>query len=207
MATEIAEPQNARSRRTRDAVLAATRSILESEGFEALTMAAVAARAGISRQAVYLHFRSRSDLVTALFGHMAQQEGLQQSLDPVHNAPDAVTALREWARHLATYHPRLMGVDRAIDRVRHADADAARYRETINTKQMANCRALAQRLADEQRLAEPWTVDTAADMLWALIATDLFERLLTRGWTAEVTTEHLRGMFEATFVRPIEPND
>ncbi|TDE37683.1 TetR/AcrR family transcriptional regulator [Actinomadura sp. 6K520] len=207
MAREIKDPRNARSRRTRDAVLAATRAILEKDGFEALSIAAVAAHAGISRQAVYLHFGSRSELVTALFDFMAQQEGLTESLDPVHNAPDVITALREWARHLATYHPRLMAVDSAIDRVRHVDADAARYRETIDARQMAGCRALARRLADEGRLAEPWTVDTAADMLWSLIATDLFKRLLARGWTAARTAEHLGAMFEATFVRPPEPAD
>ncbi|MGP4028694.1 TetR/AcrR family transcriptional regulator [Actinomadura sp. 3N407] len=205
MARAIGDPQNARSRRTREAVLAATRNILESDGFEALTMAEVATRAGISRQAVYLHFRSRSELVTALFGYMGEKEGLTESLGPVWNAPDAVTALREWARHLAAYHPRLMAVDRAIDRVRHADVDAARYRETIDTRQMAGCRVLAERLADEGRLAEPWTVDTAADMLWALIATDLFERMLARGWTTAAITEHLRAMFEKTFVRPTDP--
>lgn len=155
MTRAIGDPQNARSRRTRDAVLAAARSILESDGFEALTMASVAARAGVSRQAVYLHFRSRSELVTALYRYMGAQEGLDESLSPVRNAPDAVTALREWARHLAVYHPRLMAVDRAIDRVRHSDADAARYRETVDAGQLAGCRALAQRLADEGRMADP----------------------------------------------------
>ena len=205
MARSIEDPQNARSRRTREAVLAATRVILESDGFEALTMTAVASRAGISRQAVYLHFRTRTELVTALFGYMAEQEGLSESLGSVRDAPDAVTALREWARHLAGYHPRLMAVDRAIDRVRHVDADAARYRETIDARQMANCRMLAERLAGEARLADPWTVDTAADMLWSLIATDLFERLRARDWTTAAATEHLQAMFERTFVRPEGP--
>ncbi|HSO53579.1 MAG TPA: TetR family transcriptional regulator, partial [Actinomycetes bacterium] len=46
MLDAIDRPQNARSRRTRAALLAAARSLLEEQGAEALTMAAVAERAG-----------------------------------------------------------------------------------------------------------------------------------------------------------------
>ncbi|QKW37233.1 TetR/AcrR family transcriptional regulator [Actinomadura sp. NAK00032] len=201
MAKTIEGPRNARSRRTREAALAATREILERDGFEALTMAAVAERAGVSRQGLYLHFSSRGDLVTALFGYMAEQEGLHASLAPVREAPDAVCALRAWARHLASYHPRLIAVDRAIDRVRHTDPDAARHRATVDEKQLGTCRRLAERLAAEGRLAPHWTPGTAADMLWGLIATDVFERLLTgREWTREALADHLAAMYEATFV-------
>ncbi|MFI0372324.1 TetR/AcrR family transcriptional regulator [Actinomadura sp. 1N219] len=202
MTRSIDGPRNARGRRTRDALLAATREILESDGFEALTMTEVAGRAGVSRQGVYLHFSSRTELVMALFDFIAEQEGLRESLAPVRDAPDAVSALRAWARHLAAYHPRLMTVDRAIDRVRHADPDAARHRATVDENQFATCRRLAERLDAEGRLAAHWTVATAADMLWGLIATDVFERLLTgRDWTHDALADHLTALYEATFVK------
>jgi AcrR family transcriptional regulator len=38
-------------------------------------MAAVADRAGVSRRAVYLHYASRAELVTALFDYVSEQEG------------------------------------------------------------------------------------------------------------------------------------
>src|SRR5829696_2761700 len=81
-------PANARGRRTREALLAAARALLEEAGFEGLTMAAVAQRAGVTRRAVYLHFGCRSDLVTALFGYVNETEDLRASLRPVHEAPD-----------------------------------------------------------------------------------------------------------------------
>lgn len=201
MSKTIDDPRNARSQRTREALLAATRAILEADGFEALTMTAVAERAGVTRRAVYLHFNSRSELVSALFGYIAEQEGLAESVASVQHAPDAVSALRAWARHLAGYHPRVMLVDRAIQRVEHADADAARHRETVNEAQLVGCRRVAESLAAEGRLAPPWTVATATDMLWGLIATDLFERLLTgREWSRQQLEERLLVLFEATFV-------
>src|ERR671938_750184 len=94
---------NARGRRTRLALLAAARSVLEERGFPELTMAAVAERAGVTRRAVYLHFGSRSELVGALFDYVAETEGLQRSLQRVWDAPDAAAALDEWAEHVARY--------------------------------------------------------------------------------------------------------
>src|SRR5690242_13342874 len=117
-------PANARSRRTRAALLAAARALLEEHGFEALSMASVAERAGVSRRAVYLHFASRGELVGALFEYVAESEGLQATVQTVRLAPDAATALDNWARLEATYHARILGVARALEHVGREDPDA-----------------------------------------------------------------------------------
>ena len=202
----IDDPSNARSRRTRAALLDATREILEQRGFESLTMAAVAATAGVSRRAVYLHFASRAALVDALFRHIAEHEGLDDSTRRVWAAPDGAAALDEWARHLAHYHGRLLAVSRAVERVRRGDADAARHRRRVVRAQLANCRRLAARLDQEGRLAPPWTVDSATDMLWALISTDMIEGLLVeRRWSRRRLAEHLAVLLRSTFTRDLRP--
>ncbi|WP_188588694.1 TetR/AcrR family transcriptional regulator [Gordonia jinhuaensis] len=58
-------PQQDRSRNTRRALLAATVSMLAEEGWAATTVAAVAARAGVSRGAAQHHFPTREALITA----------------------------------------------------------------------------------------------------------------------------------------------
>lgn len=208
MARSIDTPHNTRSRRTRDALLTATRDILEAEGFEALTMGAAAERAGVSRRAVYLHFTSRAELVSALFEFIAKQEGLAGSQGPIWTAPDSVAALRQWVRHLVHYHPRLIPVDRAIERMRRVDPDAQAHRDIVSEAQMGSCRRIAQWLHDDGRLAEPWSVETAAEMLFALISTDMFERLTElRGWPPKRVEEHLWALHEATFVRPADSRE
>src|ERR671939_972175 len=194
-------PTNARSRRTRVALLAAARAVLEQHGFPQLTMAAVAERAGVTRRAVYLHFASRSELVGALFDYVAETEGLQASLQRVRPAPDAVAALDAWARHEASYHARILGVARALEHVGRPDPDAAAWRERIARHQLADCRRLAERLAHEHRLAPGWTLDSATDMLWALISTEPLERLLVdRGWPPQQYAERLAQLLCSTFV-------
>lgn len=195
------DPRNARGRRTRTALLAAMRALLEDEGFEALTMAAVAERAGVSRRAVYLHFTSRTELVTALFDYIAEEEGLSDSLRRVWDAPDALGTLREWARHLADYTPRLFAVDRAVNRVWSQDPDAARHRDRVVASQRRNARMMAERLLDQGLLAPVWTIDTAEDMLWALMSSDVVERLIkTRRWPPDRFADHYFTLLRATFV-------
>jgi AcrR family transcriptional regulator len=181
------------------------RALLEEGGFEALSMATVAERAGVSRRAVYLHFASRTDLVTSLFDYVAEQEGLTDSLHAVWRAPDALATLDEWARHLARYAPRLFAVDREIARVWRQDPDAARHRDRAMKSQRQNAHMMAERLHDEGRLAPQWTVETAADMIWALMTSEVVERLIvTRRWSRKRFADHYSAMLRRTFVCPAD---
>jgi AcrR family transcriptional regulator len=201
MPSTITAPTNARSRRTRAGLLAAAHAILEEQGFEGLTMTAVAERAGVTRRAAYMHFAGRGELVGALFDYVAGAEGLTESLRGVREAPDAISALDEWAAHLARYHPRLLAVDRAVQRVWRDDPDAASHRRRVVAAQLANCRHLAQRLAGEGRLAVGWTTETATDMLFALISSDMIEALVVdRRWSRRRLADHLALLFRSTFV-------
>jgi len=198
----IEEPQNARSRRTSAAVLAATRDLIEEQGFEALTMAAVAERAGVSRRAIYLHFSTRAELLTALYRSLGNTEELAVSLQAVWDSPDAVSAVEEWAHHIARSHPRILSILRAVDSARHDDPDAAELWHTTMRNWHKGASRLVDWLATEGRLAPPWTTDTAADMVWALMSPDLLERLLTdRRWSRKRLGQHLAALLKATFVR------
>ena len=193
---------NARGRQTREDLMKAARAILAEEGFEALTMSTLATRAGITRRGVYSHFESRAQVIAELFDHVAKSEGLDASLARVWAAPHAVHALEEWARHLARYHPRVIAVDRAVSRVRHVDADAERHWKRVRRAKLTNCRRLSEWLSREKRLAPHWTVDTATDMLYALISSDVIEALLVdRGWSRGELAAGLSMLLCSTFVR------
>ena len=166
-------------------------------------MARVADDAGVSRRAVYLHVSSRAELVTALFRHVNEQEGLGESVAAVWAAPDAVSALEEWARHLARYQPRVAPILRANDQVRRSDPDAQRLWDLVMRDWAGGCRRVARRLADEGRLAAPWTARSAGDMLWALMSYDVVDRLVAeRAWTVSRLGDHLAVLMVRTFVAP-----
>lgn len=196
----ISEPSNARSRRTRAALLAAARALLEERGFDALTMSAVADRAGVTRRAVYLHFPNRGKLVGELFDYVAGAEGLAESLQQVWDAPDAGSALDQWAAHLARYHPQVLALDRAMQQTWRQDPDAAAHRKRVVAEKLSNCRRLARRLDEERRLAAGWTTESATDVLFALISSDMIESLIVdRRWSRRRLADHLALLFRSAF--------
>jgi len=175
--------------------------LIEQDGFASLTMGAVAERAEVSRRAVYLHYASRTELLAALYRDLGQSEDLAASLQAVWDCPDAVTALSEWAEHIARSHPRILGVLRVFERDSARDPDAAELWRTVRGNWLKGCRRLMRWLADEGRLADHWTAPAAADMLWALMSVDMLDRLLNeRHWSRRRIADHLAAVYRAAFV-------
>jgi AcrR family transcriptional regulator len=201
VARSIEEPRNARSRRSRTALLKAARELVEERGMAATTMAAVAERAGVSRRAVYLHFASRADLISELFGYVNEVEDLERRFAPIGDAPDAVTALEVFARQHAELMPRILAVSRAMEREAGSDPDTEGPWQTVLYWRYETNRALIRRLDEEGVLAPGWTVDTATDMLLALISNGVSGTLLDeRGWTPGQIGDHMARLLRSAFV-------
>ena len=52
---------------TRDAILEATGLLVEAEGLDALSYAAIAAKAGVQERTVYRHFPTKGELLEAFW--------------------------------------------------------------------------------------------------------------------------------------------
>jgi AcrR family transcriptional regulator len=196
---------NARGRRTRQALVSSAADILRESGVAALTMNAVVERAGVTRKAVYLHFANRGELLAAVFQHVAERAGFEQSLEAVWRAPSAREALDEWARHLARYHTKMLAADRALVRARDRDPDADAYYRRVIAGKRESSRRLAEWLQADGVLNDGWDVRSAADMLYALISSELIGALVEdRGWSQRKLATQLAHLFRATFTeRPV----
>ena len=199
----VTTPTNARGRRTRTHLLQAAVELITERGFAAVSMAAVAERAGVTRRSVYLHFGSRAELVESLFDHVAETAGLEDSLRRVFSAPDPRAGLDEWARHLAEYHTRLIAIDRAVRSLALNDPEADQHRRRADSARLASCRELIRWVDDEGLLAPQWTPSTAAEALAALSSSDLVQSLLVDGtWSTAIFRERIGGLFRSAFVAP-----
>jgi AcrR family transcriptional regulator len=135
-----------------------------------LTMAQVAEKAGLSRQAVYLHFPGRDALLAAL-------QARQPPAPDFEAAPSARAALALLVAAQASADPALAALDET------PDAAAAR---------LARCRAVALRFQAEGALAPQLSLDAAADLLWSLTGPRLWDELTTgRGWSADRYRTHV----------------
>jgi AcrR family transcriptional regulator len=141
-------------------------------------MSAVAARAGISRQALYLHFADRAALLLALVDDTDDRESLAAGLARVNDAPTAAEALRAFLEMQASRNPRIASLARAVHTMRHRDpANAAAWRDRT-AERLRGTTALAARLRDERRLHHSWSIPEAAVLLRELTSFRLWDDLV-----------------------------
>ncbi len=162
---------------TRVRILDTAREITEKQG-AVPTMAALARAVGISRQALYLHFPDRAQLLLALVAHVDEKEQLQAGIAAVTQAADAAGAIRAWA-HVQTWHnPKITALARALDDTRHADPSAAAAWADRMGDRMRGAVFIVERLRAEGRLDPAWTPAEAAALLWQLTSFHVWDDLV-----------------------------
>jgi AcrR family transcriptional regulator len=105
-----------RSKTSRSQILDSTLEALEKGELRDLNMGTVAKLAGISRQAVYLHFDSRTELALELGRHADESCGLADELETLRGATDAADLLERLATFLGRFYPRIYPVIRMATR-------------------------------------------------------------------------------------------
>jgi AcrR family transcriptional regulator len=159
---------------TGDRILDAARSCAE-EGPD-FTMADVARAAGLSRQAIYLHFPDRKTLLIALLLR-AREDHPSPKLE---NAPSARAALGTLVARFAEIYPKVWPVVRAQES------------ETGDRSVAPDCRALAERFRSEGALAPHLSPAAAADLLSTLLSLAVWKELvMVRGWDGARYKSHI----------------
>ena len=74
----VRDPQQGRSRRSLESVLVAGIEILAEGGYDALSIAAVSERAGVSVGSIYARFKSKATLFAALQKRMLEDIDAEQ---------------------------------------------------------------------------------------------------------------------------------
>ncbi len=174
-----------RSQRTRARILDAVLLALEESPRE-LNVGRVAQIAGRSRQAVYLQFANRAELLLAAARHVDERLDLPRHLEPVLAARDAEQLLGRYAEFLAGYNPLLYPVARAADAARRSDpAIAAAWNDRLANRRRGGY-LVAKRLAAWGRLTKEWTPRAAGDWLTAQASVKVWEELtLDLGYSAK----------------------
>ena len=187
---------------TQQAILEAALNLFTEQGAASVRMADIAKMAGITRQAVYLHFGSRRNLLVSVVQYVDEKEGLVELARPIWEAKTGVEALDLFASLQAEYTPRIYPVAQALMSNRHADeAIAAAWNNRMLDRHDA-CRGLVQRLQNDRTLNPVWDIDEAIDALWAMTSIQVWEQLvLDRGWSKERYEDHLRLILRRTLVR------
>ncbi len=167
---------------TRQKILKAALALLEAGDGNAVRMGDVARRAGISRQALYLHFKNRAELLIAATHYLDEIRGAEARLAPSRNAQSGSERLEAFIEAWAGYLPEIYGMATALMAMRdHDSAAAAAWNERMQDMR-EGCAAAMAALSADNRLAMP--EKEATDLLWTLLSVRNWEQLTKGcGWT------------------------
>jgi AcrR family transcriptional regulator len=142
------------------------------------TMSALARAVGISRQALYLHFPDRAQLLLALITHIDENEQLEAGIAAVTGAADAAGSIRAWASMQAWRNPKIAAAVRPLDSARHSDPAASAAWADRLANRMRGAHFIIERLRAEGRLDPAWTSTEAAALLWELTSFHVWDDLV-----------------------------
>jgi AcrR family transcriptional regulator len=177
---------------TRQRICEAALRLIVRKGGADIPLAAVARAAGVSRQALYLHFKDRAALFVAVVRYADERRGLAKAVRALQNAPTGVDAVRAMAAMQAAMNPEIWPLARVFDAVRRQDPAAdATWHDRLASR-LDGCRMIVERLAREGTLRDGLEPSVAADLLWVITSLRTWEDLvLVQGWTAAEYEERI----------------
>lgn len=167
---------------TRTRILDATSQLLEETHGAAVRMSDVAKAAGLSRQALYLHFPSRAALFIATVRHLDAVHDVDARLVASRRAPTGTARLDAFVEAWLDYVPVIHGVARTLMLMRETDADARAAWDDRMAALRHGCRAAVDALAADAALTPHHTPDEATDLLLTVLSMTNWEMLRGCDW-------------------------
>lgn len=168
---------------TKTRILSAALSLLEG-GDVSIRMADVARAAGISRQALYLHYPNRADLLIATAKYIEDVEGMDARLAPSRAATSGLVRLDAYIEAWAGWLPVIHGTAAALLAMLPTDEAAAAAWSDRMRAHREGCEAAVKALAKDRILTPDYSVRQATDVLWTLLSMHNWETLTQKcGWS------------------------
>jgi AcrR family transcriptional regulator len=180
---------------TRERILRATWRLLEERRGQNVRLEDVARAANVSRQAVYLHFGSRTTLFVETARYADESLRLMERIRQACDAETGVIAIEAYVRFWADYVPDIYGLAKALLALRETDEAAAAWNDRMAGFR-EGCLTILRQVerdgAPAVPLAAPWTVETAADYFYAALSIPTWASLtFERGWSREEYVERV----------------
>lgn len=178
------------ARLTRGRILEAARDLLLADGFFAMTVPSLAARAEVSPQTVYNSVGGKAEVVKAVYdvmlagdddpAPMSERPEFRAVVDAVDGTAYA-RAYAAWCRGIWDRVGPLLGIILA-----HGPGGDAVLEEFVGTidreRRVGNVHSL-QGLREREALPRDRSVDEVVDAIWTLTSPELYDRLVRRsGW-------------------------
>ncbi|NNF78108.1 MAG: TetR/AcrR family transcriptional regulator [Rhizobiales bacterium] len=185
---------------TRTRILQTTLNLLENGQGEKVRMADIARQAGISRQALYLHFATRAELLIATTFYLDELKGSEARLAASRSATNGLDRLDAYIEAWGSYIPEIYGMAKAILAMSDTDEAAAEAWAQRMQDMREGCEAAIAALQADGDLSPRYTPKQATDLLWTLLSVRNWEQLTQEcGWSQEEYVASLKATARLLF--------
>lgn len=185
---------------TRTRILQTTLNLLENGKGEQVRMADIAKQAGISRQALYLHFATRADLLIATTFYLDELKGSEARLAASRSATNGLDRLDAYIEAWGSYIPEIYGMAKAILAMSDTDEAAAEAWAQRMQDMREGCEAAINALQTDGDLSPHLSAKQATDLLWTLLSVRNWEQLTQEcGWSQEDYVDSLKATARQLF--------
>jgi AcrR family transcriptional regulator len=181
------------ARLTRRRVLDAARDLLTERGPTAITLRDVAAHAGVSAETVKKAFGTKTALIKTVYDvtlagddepipiiDRPEIQAVFAATNPRDKIARYAAAARQISERVGPMHAKLLAAARG------GDPELTQFRTTINGERLSGAEVIVSQLVATGGLRTDLDPDHARDIVWTLIAPEVYELLvIDRGWSPD----------------------
>ena len=174
---------------TRNRILDATWTLFSDMTPDAPTLGDIAKAAGVSRQAVYLHFDNRARLLSETIEKQKLEVRAAERLRKTRDAePGMVLTL--WVGTMFELHEIILPLGRAFITTALVDEDGASAWDEVIASVRRSARFVIEHFDGLGMLQAKWSVETAADWLYSRMSFSTWHVVVHElGWSQELAVE------------------
>ncbi len=170
--------------KTREKILKAAWKRLEASPGVSVRMSDIAKEAGISRQALYLHFPARAELLIATARYLDEVKDIDARLAKSRAAATGLERLDAFIEAWGNYIPEIYGVGKAFLAIKDTDEAVATAWEDRMLAVRHGCNAAIKALKADDALSPDHSVKQATDILWTMLSVRNWEQFTGDcGWS------------------------
>jgi AcrR family transcriptional regulator len=165
------------SEQTKTRILETTWKVLEKR-IDKNRMSDIATAVGISRQALYLHYPTRAELLIATTKHIDKVKKVNQRLELSRAAGSGIERLHFFIKAWGGYIPEIHGISVALRNMRENDKAAAEAWDERMQAVRHGCQAAVRAIEKDGKLKSDLSEQVATDILWTLLTVENWEKLV-----------------------------
>jgi AcrR family transcriptional regulator len=193
------------AQRSYDAIVDAARRAFEGSGYAAATVAEIARAAEVSVETIYKRFGGKPGLVRAIYERGLAGRGAvpapkrSDAMSDRENDPHAI--VQQWGALAAEVSPLVAPIMLLMRSAAATEPSLVEMLAEANEQRLTRMRHNARKLSRRGFLRPGVSVARAADVMWALVAPELYELLVVRrAWTPAQFGRFIADVMAATLL-------